>query len=598
MWLCPEKSCIIFKLNSTLNTHFFERVAARLSLSEHRRRVQLVLIVSIILLQLLVLLLWYNESVNEDKLTEFDQAIQQADASHSVVDQANTDFYEAQASLQDYLQFRDVASLDNYFSLLHRMTSALDTLTFNPAQQEKLNRSVARQKRLQFSLEQVKGSIDSVFKSQELYATDAQGMPLKLNKINYKDILDSVEVESHLEADSLERKGLFTRLLNAFSGKVEIKKEILNQKVTMKYGKQEEIGSIEEQLKNVFENSDKHYQQQFRIIQHKYSKLRQRDQQLLLANKELSEQSRAVLAGYKAYFASAGTESKQAFQQQQDTNQNIRFYAILGIVLIMLLLSALLLFFTRLAFANERKLIAAQETIQQNLTFKNKIVGMLSHEIRSPLSLISIYSKKVSQQVEDAEAQEVFKTIQFTTNSLLVMVNQVLDFSKNERTRLQLNRKPFDLEAELRQMTHNLSTLVENSGNRLEVHTNLTEPCRVNSDATKIHQLLYNIIGNANKFTDKGVIRLQVDCQLLNQQHYHVRFEVQDNGRGISESDLNIIFEGFYKGINATKINDVGTGLGLNLCKEIVELFDGNISIDSKPNHGTKVVFTLLLDRS
>ncbi len=581
-----------------MNTHFFERVAARLSLSEHRRRVQLVLIVSIILLQLLVLLLWYNESVNEDKLTEFDQAIQQADASHSVVDQANTDFYDAQASLQDYLQFRDVASLDNYFSLLHRMTSALDTLTFNPAEQEKLNRSVARQKRLQFSLEQVKGSIDSVFKSQELYATDAQGMPLKLNKINYKDILDSVEVESHLEADSLERKGLFTRLLNAFSGKVEIKKEILNQKVTMKYGKQEETGSIEEQLKNVFENSDKHYQQQFRIIQHKYSKLRQRDQQLLLANKELSEQSRAVLAGYKAYFASAGTESKQAFQQQQDTNQNIRFYAILGIVLIMLLLSALLLFFTRLAFANERKLIAAQETIQQNLTFKNKIVGMLSHEIRSPLSLISIYSKKVSQQVEDAEAQEVFKTIQFTTNSLLVMVNQVLDFSKNERTRLQLNRKPFDLEAELRQMTHNLSTLVENSGNRLEVHTNLTEPCRVNSDATKIHQLLYNIIGNANKFTDKGVIQLRVDCQLLNQQHYHVRFEVQDNGRGISESDLNIIFEGFYKGINATKINDVGTGLGLNLCKEIVELFDGNISIDSKPNHGTKVVFTLLLDRS
>ncbi|PKP14804.1 MAG: sensor histidine kinase, partial [Bacteroidetes bacterium HGW-Bacteroidetes-23] len=185
---------------------------------------------------------------------------------------------------------------------------------------------------------------------------------------------------------------------------------------------------------------------------------------------------------------------------------------------------------------------------------------------------------------------------QFTTNSLLVMVNQVLDFSKNENTHLVLNKKEFDLESELNQMINNLSTLVENSGNVLEVQSNVNERSLVNSDATKIHQLLYNIVGNANKFTDNGIIKLTVNSQKINNKQYHLNFEVRDNGRGISETDLKIIFEGFYKGINSTQINDVGTGLGLNLCKEIVELFGGTITVDSKPMQGTKVAFTILVD--
>lgn len=579
-----------------MNTPFFEKITSRLSSSKHRKPFHLILIVSIILLQLIVLLLWYNESVNEKKLEQFDEEIRLADASNSLIENANSDFYDAQISLQDYLQFRDIQSLENYFSLLNKMTMKLDTIHFDKAENEELKKKLTQQKKLQFSVDRLKSNIDSIFKLQDFDVVDIDGVPLKLNKINYKDILDSVEVETHLEADSLGRKGLFTRLMNALSGKIEIKKEILNQKVTMKYGKKEEEGSIEDQLKNVFENSDKHYQQQFRIIKNNYEKLRKRDQMLFAANKDISEKSKAILDEFKNYFVNLETDSKEGFQKQRDTNKTIRFYSILGIVLIMLLLSVLLYMFTRLAFENEAKLLKAQETIQQNLSFKNKIVGMLSHEIRAPLSLISIYSKKVSKQIEDFETKEVFKTIQFTTNSLLIMVNQVLDFSKNENTRLVLNKKEFDLKTELNQIVTNLSTLVENSGNVLEVQSNIKESTLVNSDATKIHQLLYNIVGNANKFTENGIIKLVINSHKINNKQYHLNFEVQDNGRGISETDLSIIFEGFYKGINSTKINDVGTGLGLNLCKEIVQLFDGNITIESKPNQGTKVVFAIHVD--
>ena len=579
-----------------MNTHFFEHMSSRLSSSAHRKTIQQVLLVSIILLQLIVLLLWYNESVNEKKLAQLADEIRQTDTSHIVVDEANAAFQEAQTHLQDYLQFREMASLENYVRQLDEMNSRLDSLPLGKEQQEKLKSTVAQQKGLHQKVEELKSSIDSIFQRQMIGIAGGDGLPLALQKMNYKDILNSVEVESHIEADSLARKSLFARLMDAFSGRIEIKKEILNQKVTMKYGKVEESGTLTDQLKNVFENSDKHYQQQFKVIQGKFETLRQQDQRLMAVNKALSEQSRSILSEFKNYFTTAGSTVKAGYQAQQQTNQNIRFFSILGIVLIMLVLSSLLYFFTRLAFENEAKLQAANETIQQNLRFKNKIVGMLSHEIRSPLSLISIYSKKVSKQIEDLDIKEVFQTIQFTTNSLLVMVNQVLDFSKSEHVHLVLNKRVVDLHAELQQIFTNLSTLVENSGNRLHISSTLQAGHWVNTDATKIHQLFYNIVGNANKFTTNGLISITVDSHLINNQQYHLNVSVKDNGRGISESDLQLIMEGFYKGMPSDQLNDVGTGLGLNLCKELVTLFDGTLSIDSKPAQGTTVVFSLIVD--
>ena len=579
-----------------MNTHFFEHMSSRLSSSAHRKTIQQVLLVSIILLQLIVLLLWYNESVNEKKLAQLADEIRQTDTSHIVVDEANAAFQEAQTHLQDYLQFREMASLENYVRQLDEMTSKLDSLPLGKEQQEKLKSTVAQQKGLHQKVEELKSSIDSIFQRQMIGVAGGDGLPLALQKMNYKDILNSVEVESHIEADSLARKSLFARLMDAFSGRIEIKKEILNQKVTMKYGKVEESGTLTDQLKNVFENSDKHYQQQFKVIQGKFETLRQQDQRLMAVNKALSEQSRSILSEFKNYFTTAGSTVKAGYQAQQQTNQNIRFFSILGIVLIMLVLSSLLYFFTRLAFENEVKLQAANETIQQNLRFKNKIVGMLSHEIRSPLSLISIYSKKVSKQIEDLDIKEVFQTIQFTTNSLLVMVNQVLDFSKSEHVHLVLNKRVVDLHVELQQIFTNLSTLVENSGNRLHISSTLQAGHWVNTDATKIHQLFYNIVGNANKFTTNGLISITVDSHLINNQQYHLNVSVKDNGRGISESDLQLIMEGFYKGMPSDQLNDVGTGLGLNLCKELVTLFDGTLSIDSKPAQGTTVVFSLIVD--
>ena len=119
----------------------------------------------------------------------------------------------------------------------------------------------------------------------------------------------------------------------------------------------------------------------------------------------------------------------------------------------------------------------------------------------------------------------------------------------------------------------------------------------VSSDLIKIHQLFYNIVGNANKFTEKGVIKINttIDENVNNTLKFTVA--ISDTGSGISKEDLENVFESYYQGIISEKVNDIGAGLGLNLCKEIVELFEGNIKIESIINKGTTVTFSLILNK-
>jgi two-component system, NarL family, sensor histidine kinase BarA len=253
-------------------------------------------------------------------------------------------------------------------------------------------------------------------------------------------------------------------------------------------------------------------------------------------------------------------------------------------------------YFTKINFEYEKQLETANYQIKQNLSFKNRIVGMISHEVRSPLSIISIYSKIISAKTEDEEIKEVFKSVDFTTNSLMMLSNQILEYSKNQYTKIALKPKQFYLNEELEQIINSITTLVESKGNVLQVVVNLQKAYVVNADLTKIHQLLYNIIGNANKFTENGIINLSVKEQFVRNNMLSVLFEIQDTGRGISATDIQYVFDAYQQGMIYNQTTDVGVGLGLNLCKELVELFEGEIHIDSVPDKGTKVSFNLVLE--
>jgi signal transduction histidine kinase len=311
-------------------------------------------------------------------------------------------------------------------------------------------------------------------------------------------------------------------------------------------------------------------------------------------NNQLLQLSQNMAADY-TNFPGLLSEKQKSIQDQYATHKAIRSYTIIILILLMLVVSVVLFNFTRMAFEYEKRLTVAEQQIRQSLDFKNRITGMISHEIRSPLSIISMYSKKASAATKDEALKETIKSIEFTTNSLLLLSNQILEYSKSDIQELTLKNKKIPLKTEIDHILETMTALVATRGNRLEINSNLEEDCEVYADSGKIHQLFYNIIGNANKFTQQGWIKVVILLEPYSEYETNLKVTVTDNGIGIAAADLKNIFESYYQGTVSEKVNDLGVGLGLNICKEIIELFDGEIRVQSEQGNGTKVAFNLIL---
>src|SRR5690606_32853764 len=217
------------------------------------------------------------------------------------------------------------------------------------------------------------------------------------------------------------------------------------------------------------------------------------------------------------------------FEDQYRTNKLIRYYTVIGLIILLVVISAILTLLTRLTFSYEKRLLTAKAKIQENLSFKNRIVGMISHEIRAPLNMIAIHARNIVRQVEDRDIKDSLKSIQFVTTSLSLLANQILDFSKNENRKMKLNKNTFDLKNELDETLKTLAVFVKSNGNKFIVENGVTENIELYSDATKMQQLFYNIVGNANKFTKNGCIEIIIIPEKTAEDQLKLSVKVKDN---------------------------------------------------------------------
>lgn len=565
---------------------------------KHRKFIHFVLLACVVFLQLFLLLILFNEIFNESKLDNFEADLKVSEKAKSISDNTKQDYIALQFNLQNYLETKEKKYLENYNISLNKLSKNIDSLVKSSNKNETFKKYLISDKSSNFSAKYLNKKIDSLVKIQVAPSPQLEKDLLNLNNFNYKDVLNSVNVESYIVVDSVEKKNLFSRLGNAISGKVEVQKEKLNVVVTMKYGKKVTTGNIEEQLANAFEKTNKHYQNEFSLFKNNLSSLKGKDSDFIIRNNKLLNYSDLLLKKYDKALNSFSNDSKLKFQKQYKTNKTIRNYAIIGLLLLMFVISGVLILLTRLSFDYEKRLLLAQDKIQRNLSFKNRVVGMISHEIRSPLNIISIFSRGISRQIKDESLQEAFKTIEFTTNSLSLLANQILEYSKNENIKLKLKKADFILNQELDKIFKALTSLVESNRNFLVIKSSIKEDVLVYSDVVKIHQLFYNIVGNANKFTKKGFIKIVVDTEKMSDNKINLLVEIKDNGIGIDNEDLKNIFDNYYQGVVSENVQNLGAGLGLNLCKELIELFDGNIHVTSKKDEGTSVYFNIILDQS
>ena len=226
---------------------------------------------------------------------------------------------------------------------------------------------------------------------------------------------------------------------------------------------------------------------------------------------------------------------------------------------------------------------------------KSNFLARMSHELRTPLNAIIGYSEMLSEDAEEAGHEALESDLNKITGSgkfLLELINDILDLSKVEAGKMELYLETFEVDEVIEEVQSIISPLVEKNNNRLEVEKLYQEKWEITSDRTKLTQILFNLLSNAAKFTVEGTIQLKI-LEGKEGSVDSVVFQVQDNGIGMTEEQLEKIFNPFDQADTATSKDYGGTGLGLAITKSFVEMMSGTIEIESKEKWGSQFLVAL-----
>mgnify|MGYP000651326788 CR=1 FL=1 len=241
------------------------------------------------------------------------------------------------------------------------------------------------------------------------------------------------------------------------------------------------------------------------------------------------------------------------------------------------------------------ELQVAKEEAEQANRVKSQFLANMSHELRTPLNAIIGYAELVSEEIyDDFEPEKLEKDLMQITKSgkhLLALINNLLDLSKIEARQLSLQVETFKLSHLLDELGAVLLPLVQKKNNTFEILCK-DSSLSMTSDNLRIRQILFNLLSNACKFTENGKITLHIHVSGEGTQK-RIHFEVQDDGIGMSEQQMERIFMPFLQADADIQHRYGGTGLGLSITKELCELLQGEISVKSVPNQGSTFFVTL-----
>ncbi len=236
--------------------------------------------------------------------------------------------------------------------------------------------------------------------------------------------------------------------------------------------------------------------------------------------------------------------------------------------------------------------VIEKQKAEESRRLEQQFLANMSHEIRTPMNAVIGMTNLVLKTKLDEQQLKYIKAIKVSSDNLLVIINDILEVSKIEAGKIELEQIPFLLDEVLGNVNSVLHFRAEEKGLKLVMEQESGIPGLL-GDPSRLNQVLINLVGNAIKFTARGSV--EVKCRIAERSgdKVHIAFSVKDTGIGISEEQIGKIFERFTQASSDTNRKYGGTGLGLTISRQLVELQGGSIGATSKPGEGTTFTFTI-----
>lgn len=287
-------------------------------------------------------------------------------------------------------------------------------------------------------------------------------------------------------------------------------------------------------------------------------------------------------------------EDKEAHLKIKTANRDVDTIKILAIIistvisLLLLIVSYLIIKYVRKKREYEQALIQAKQNAEDLAKTKEAFLANMSHEIKTPLNAIYGFTEQVLKSKLEIEQYEQLNIVKESADHLIRLISDILDYSKIQSGKIQIENVNFDLKREL----ENIHTLFnhQSTNKNLELLFKIDPdvPDKINGSLTKLKQVMYNLIGNAIKFTEKGTVSVTVKKNELSSGSF-LSIKVKDTGIGIPKDKISKLFNE-YEQLHKDAYNKFGgTGLGLVITKKILEQMGGSIDVNSIENQGTEV---------